>query len=648
MTVLSVHTLAEHLRELHLLTGSQLAELDRDLPRRFTDPKELGRELVRRGWLTVYQVNQLFRDKGKELVLGSYVLLERLGAGGMGEVFKARHRTLDRVCALKTIRKDRLASLDAVNRFLREARAAARLDHPNIVKIYDADQAGGTYYLAMEFVEGTDLAHLVVQQGPLPVPQACAYVCQAALGLQHAHEQGLVHRDIKPQNLLLKADGSQVKVLDFGLALITAGPHVTTLTQEGLLMGTPAYMAPEQFENAHTADIRADIYSLGCSLFYLLTGRPPFAGPTAMEVLAAHLKGKIPSLSTAGAAAPPELDALLRRLLAKKPEERLQTPAEVARALERVFSPQTTANPDALASVAPVGPQAGQRARKTYPKAQRPAKALPSRESPSTHGQPLHTDTTVLPASHSQRDRRRLQIALLLGLLVLLGSTVGTYLAWGPEDSGKKAADGSTGGREPKAEAIQKDNRVRQVAGFSGLKLKFAATVTLLRGEKEQVTIHAEERLLPRLTSDVLADTLVLAAPAIFSTNQAIEIEVRFKKLQRIQLENGGTLEARDVDEEKSLEIAMKNGGSVTLSGRAKELQLTMLAGGTFKGLNLSTKDANLDLRNECTVGVNVEEDLYVKFTLAPMATVDYMAWPRLNMRHEGQGKLKPILPPKR
>jgi serine/threonine protein kinase len=145
---------AECLRELHLLDTPQLAEVDRDLGKRFHDPKELARELVRRSWLTPYQVNQLFRGKGQELVLGSYVLLEPLGAGGMGQVVKARHRTLDRLCALKMIRRERMASPEAVNRFLREAKAAARLAHPNIVTIFDADQAGGIYFLAMESSRG--------------------------------------------------------------------------------------------------------------------------------------------------------------------------------------------------------------------------------------------------------------------------------------------------------------------------------------------------------------------------------------------------------------------------------------------------------------------------------------------------------------
>ena len=171
--------------------------------RRLSRRRRLAGELIRRGWLTPYQVNQLLQGRGRELLLGSYVLLERLGEGGMGQVFKARNWKLGQVVALKLIRKERIDDPDAVRRFQREIRAAAQLDHPNIVLAFDADEVGGTHLLVMEYVEGTDLAKLVKQDGPLPVDKACDYIRQAALGLQHAHERGLVHRDIKPHNLLL-------------------------------------------------------------------------------------------------------------------------------------------------------------------------------------------------------------------------------------------------------------------------------------------------------------------------------------------------------------------------------------------------------------------------------------------------------------
>src|SRR5262249_45066144 len=217
----SVPALVDALRRYRLLDAAQLGEVGRELTPRFALPLDLARELLRREWLTAYQVNQLMQGRGHELLRGSYVLLERLGEGGMGAVFKAKHWKLKRVVALKLIRKERLGNAEGVRRFLREIRAAAQLDHAHVVRAYDAEEVEGTYLLAMEFVPGTDLAKLVKQRGPLPVSQACDYVRQAALGLQHAHQRGLVHRDVKPSNLLLTADGNTVKVLDLGLARLT-------------------------------------------------------------------------------------------------------------------------------------------------------------------------------------------------------------------------------------------------------------------------------------------------------------------------------------------------------------------------------------------------------------------------------------------
>ena len=187
----------------------------------------------------------------------------------MGQVFKARHRTMGRIAAIKLIRKERLEHPQAVKRFQREVRLAAALAHPNIVRVYDADEIAGTHLMVMEYIAGAiDLAKLVKKQGPLPVPQACEYIRQAALGLQHAHERGLVHRDIKPANLLLTG-GQTVKVLDMGLARLNSpdgeDDQSSTMTQDGAVMGTPDYIAPEQALESHTVDIRADLYSLGCT-----------------------------------------------------------------------------------------------------------------------------------------------------------------------------------------------------------------------------------------------------------------------------------------------------------------------------------------------------------------------------------------------
>ncbi len=328
--------LLEALRDSRVLPPAELDRLLGDPQLCALGAKALAGELLRRDALTAYQANQLFLGKGGDLVLGPYVLLERVGQGGMGSVFKARHSRLGRIVALKVIRKERLASPDAVRRFRREIQAAAQLNHPNVVVAYDAEEAAGTHYLAMEFVEGADLARLVKEKGPLPVARACEYVRQAALGLQHAHEQGLVHRDVKPSNLLLGPDG-QVKVLDLGLARLNAVPSPecaeSVLTETGAVMGTPDYIAPEQVEQSNAVDVRADVYSLGCTLYHLLAGAPPFAGFSMGKKLACHLATEPPRLENVRPDVPAALGAVVRKMMAKRPEDRYQVPGEVAQAL---------------------------------------------------------------------------------------------------------------------------------------------------------------------------------------------------------------------------------------------------------------------------------------------------------------------------
>jgi serine/threonine protein kinase len=268
--------------------------------------------------------------------VGPYELLEPLGQGGMGSVHKARHVHLNKIVALKLLLAERMASAGARERFLREIKAVGSLPaHPHIIQAYDA-AVEELPYLVMEYVAGTDLAHLVKDRSPLPVADACELVRQAALGLQHAHEHGRVHRDIKPSNLMLTTSG-QVKVLDLGLALFQeAEPSETALTAAGTVMGTPDYMAPEQLLDSHSVDIRADIYSLGCTLYHLLVGRPPFNDEKHVSVGSkrlAHLSEPPPPIRTLRPEVPVALAGVLERLTAKEPADRYATPAEVAAAL---------------------------------------------------------------------------------------------------------------------------------------------------------------------------------------------------------------------------------------------------------------------------------------------------------------------------
>lgn len=312
------------------------------------DAEELARELVRHKKLTKFQAEEVYRGKGKSLVLGNYLLLDKIGAGGMGQVFKAEHRRMHRIVAVKMLAAGMMKNPAVVARFEREVTAAAKLNHPNIVTAFDADNADGVHLLIMEYVEGADLSALVKKNGPLPVDAALNYILQTARGLEAAHAEGIVHRDIKPANLLLDKKGT-VKILDMGLARIAGdAPGQAELTNTGTVMGTVDYMAPEQALNTKTADARADIYSLGCSLFYLLTGRATYDGDTLMAKLLAHRDQPIPVLRTFRPEAPEPVEAVFRRMVAKKIEDRYQTMSELIADLETLANRQAPSSNTAV------------------------------------------------------------------------------------------------------------------------------------------------------------------------------------------------------------------------------------------------------------------------------------------------------------
>jgi serine/threonine protein kinase len=272
--------------------------------------------------------------------LGKFVLLQQLGRGGCGTVWKAHDTELDRVVAVKIPNPDLITSPVLQARFRREARAVARLAHPNIVTLYAVEQVGDTPLLVMEYVEGIDLARRVKQSGPLPVGQACDCVCQAALGLHQAHERGLIHRDVKPSNLLLTAGGTVVKVLDLGMVRLQSRPEDqdTTLTGAGHVVGTADFMAPEQARDARSADARADVYGLGCTLYYLLTARVPFPGGTASEKLVRRSLEEPEPVERLQPAVSPALAGVVRKMMARRPEDRYQSAAEVVAALTAVLA----------------------------------------------------------------------------------------------------------------------------------------------------------------------------------------------------------------------------------------------------------------------------------------------------------------------
>jgi serine/threonine-protein kinase len=355
MIVATPNELVETIRDLELIDADRLSVLG-VLARRFVTPRELAGQLIRREWLTAFQVNQLLQGRGRALRMGPYILIERVGSGGMGEVFKAEHCRLRRPAAVKVVSRDRLGKTNALQRFLREAESAAKLSHPNIVAVYDFGAVEETHYLAMEYIDGIDLARLVDANGPLPVTLACDFIRQAALGLHHAHEQGFVHRDIKPQNLLVAPRGSRgagqpvgfegyaggtVKILDMGLIRPQADSEERKLTQHGVVIGTIDYLAPEQALNAHQVDRRADLYSLGCTFYHLLAGRVPFPGGSPLDKLLHHQTNFPTSVRELRSDVPADVEAILLAMLAKTPDKRMQTAAEAAVALSR-FSGHTS------------------------------------------------------------------------------------------------------------------------------------------------------------------------------------------------------------------------------------------------------------------------------------------------------------------
>jgi serine/threonine protein kinase len=303
-----------------------------------SDARDLARRLVDDGRLTPFQAEEILNNRLPQLFVDNYTIQSRIGSGGMGTVFKARHRRMNRVVALKILSPAASGQADLALRFQREVETIAKLSHPNIVMAHDAGESGSGLYLVMEFVDGRDLAAEVAQGGPLSLADAVDCILQAARGLACAHNNGIVHRDIKPANLLRDA-GGVVKVADLGLVRLS-GPESNgvnaSMTQAGNLLGTPDYMAPEQAMDSATVDHRVDIYSLGCTLFFLLAGRPAYLAGSLMALLLKHRDAPIPSLREARADAPAALDDLYQRMVAKTPDDRVATMDEVVTALEQI------------------------------------------------------------------------------------------------------------------------------------------------------------------------------------------------------------------------------------------------------------------------------------------------------------------------
>lgn len=340
-----------------LLADDELSAIAAKVPRdeRGINVEAFAKDLVRRRKLTRYQASVLYQGQARALTFGDYVIVDKIGSGAMGQVFKAQHRRLKRFVALKVLRASSAKSEKSVKRFQREAEAAAKLSHPNVVAVHDAGELHGTHYIVMQYVEGRDLQSFVKQNGPLPIPTAVSCIIQAAKGLEYAHRNGIVHRDIKPSNLLLDSEG-HVTVLDMGLARIDEmfgeGDDMAPLTIAGQMMGTVNFVSPEQAIDAHSVDARSDVYSLGCTLYYLLKGKPPYQRDNMALTLLAHNEAPIPSLCEEVAGVPEQLNAAFRRMLAKNVADRYSDMTQVIDDLSQCLNALATARASGNAVVA--------------------------------------------------------------------------------------------------------------------------------------------------------------------------------------------------------------------------------------------------------------------------------------------------------
>ncbi|WP_165073580.1 serine/threonine-protein kinase [Paludisphaera rhizosphaerae] len=302
-------------------------------------PVKLAERLIRDRFITPYQAKRLLANKPYGMVVGRYVILDRIGAGSMGRVYKAHHQMMDRVVALKIIAPEIASNDRVVARFQREMKLVGRLDHPNVVRAYDADRANRVLYIVMEYVNGESLGDRL-RRGPVPAAEMIDYASQAALGLAHAHSQGMVHRDIKPSNILV-GDDRKVKILDLGLGvLMEADDGATFATADGIAVGTVDYMSPEQ-ALGKDVDGRSDLFSLGCSMYHLMTGKHAFPGASPIDRLGRRISNPHIPITEYLPDFPSNAQRVLDKLLALKPQDRFENATEASEALQALIRPKT-------------------------------------------------------------------------------------------------------------------------------------------------------------------------------------------------------------------------------------------------------------------------------------------------------------------
>jgi eukaryotic-like serine/threonine-protein kinase len=495
-----------------------------------------------------------------------YRIIAPLGAGGMGMVYKAEHRIMNRTVALKVITPRLVNNTTAVERFRREVRAAAKLSHVNIVTAHDAEEAGGVHFLVMEYVEGVSLDRYINRRGPMPVAAAALVIRQAALGLQHAHERGMVHRDIKPQNLMLTRQG-QVKILDFGLARLArqddaddsddAPPPFATAAS--LVMGTPDYLSPEQARSSRDLDGRSDIYSLGCTFYYLLTGKVPFDGAeTVMDKLIAHAKQTPTAVTTHRTDIPGELRKILERMMAKDPNKRFATPLEIAQALVP-FTKPAKREAEATAVIPPVPPA--------------DATDIVVDETPETET-PRPKNRRRRNAKRVAARRRTMVIGLsLFAMVALIGALIG--VAWGT-GLFRPGKDHSSSGVTPGT-----PKRVLMVVPMRGLWYADYGPVreALERTHGCQVTVSARQRGTAQLAQG--------SSGSPVSIERALP-ELRFDDYDAVVFCGHGQNELRDPAVRTSLQAFQSRGKVIAGICRG---QLPLLDAGLLSGQTVPKSD---------------------------------------------------------
>jgi eukaryotic-like serine/threonine-protein kinase len=403
----------EGLRSSSIVSEGELAKVkaritDGDYP---SDPAEVAARLIKDGVLTEYQARQIVKGRGSTLGFGSYMILEFLGKGTMGKVYKARHRMMGRSVALKILDSRYVARSDrSLARFQREMQLVGRLDHPNVVRAFDADRVSDCYFIAMEYASGYTLEDLLKAKGALPPADVVFYIAQAADGLAHAHARGVLHRDIKPANLML-TEGKKLKILDFGLGtLLEQDEQSSALTTVGTTVGTPDYISPEQARMVKL-DGRSDLYSLGCTMYHLLCGQLPFKGESSMDCIVGRLTGKPIPINEVKPGLPPRLVQILEKMMASNPDDRFQSAEEVANLLKGLLRPKGTAAAAAMATATTPPP-----APAVIPAAASPSAATPTPSDPVSAPAANGTPVESKPDANSNLSSKGDDVAALLAL----------------------------------------------------------------------------------------------------------------------------------------------------------------------------------------------------------------------------------------